>query len=354
MTLPMKTTHSNCLLATVVSLSLMTISTLSCQADSDQSEAFAAAAANVAEAADTFSVPGDAKGWYFLKSELRQAGLGKFWEQPWADVVANPGKESPLPYMVEFQKALAEKGVELMIVPIPMKASIYPEKFDEEFGPGAPYGLKPLYDQMREQGLDVFDVEPVFAALRATGKLYCEQDAHYSPGACEILAASLAKKIKAKDWAGELKPAKIERSAPTEIKITGDLVVGTDYASSTPAETLKVAFAGQDGQPADPDPGSPILLLGDSHTLVFQEGASSGMHCTRAGLLDQMQFELQSRIDLLGQKGSGSVQARKALYGKARSTPGFWENKKLVIWVFSSREFTQSSDKLMTIPIEPK
>jgi len=350
----MKKKHSYSTALVLASLLLIALSTFPCKADSDQSEAFAGAAAKVADAADTFSVPGDAKGWYFLKSELRQVGLGKFWEKPWADVVANPDKEDPVPYMLEFQNALAEKGVELMIVPIPMKASIYPEKFNENFGPGAPYGLKPLYDQMREQGLDVFDIEPVFAALRATGKLYCEQDAHYSPRACEILAASLAKKIKTRDWADQLKPAEIERSAATEIKITGDLVVGTDYASSTAPETLKVLFAGKGGEPAAPDPESPILLLGDSHTLVFQEGSSSGMHCTRAGLLDQMQFELQSRIDLLGQKGSGSVQARKALYGKARSNPGFWESKKLVIWVFSSREFTQSSDKLMTIPIEPK
>lgn len=349
----MKSNHSYSLLV-VASLSLLALSTLSCQADSDQSEAFAVAAAKAAEASDIFSIPGDAKGWYFLKSELRQVGLGKFWEQPWADVVVNPGKESPVPYMLEFKEALAEKGVELMIVPIPMKASIYPEKFDQNFDPGAAYGLKPLYDQMRDQGLDVFDVEPVFAALRATGKLYCEQDAHYSPRACEILAASLAKKIKAKPWVDELKAAKIERSEPTEIKIIGDLVVGTDYASTTPAETIKILFAGQEGESADPDPESPILLLGDSHTLVFQEGSSNGMHSTRAGLLDHIQYELQSRIDLLGQKGSGSVQARKALYGKARSIPDFWENKKLVIWVFSSREFTQSSDKLMTIPIEPK
>lgn len=339
--------------------SLTFLFALPCRADSDNSAAFSDAAAKSAEAADTFSVPGAAKGWFFLKSELRQAGLGKYWEQPWEAVVANPGKESPIPYMVEFQKALAEKGVELMVVPIPMKVSIYPEMFDAKFAPGDPYAPKPLYDQMRAEGLDVFDLEPVLAALRATGKLYCEQDAHYSPRACEILAASLAKKIKAQDWSGQLTPEAIVRGEPTEIRITGDLVVGTSYASSTPAETLKVLFAGHSGsggkiEPVAPDPTSPILLLGDSHTLVFQEGSSNGMHCSGAGLLDQMQYELQSRIDHLGQRGSGSVQARKALYGKARSTAGFWEDKKLVIWVFSSREFTQSADKLMTIPIEPK
>lgn len=339
--------------------SLTLLLALPCRADSDNSADFSEAAAKAAEAAKTFSVAGEAKGWFFLKSELRQAGLGKFWEQPWEQVVTNPGKESPIPYMVEFQKALAEKGVELMIVPIPMKASIYPEMFDAKFGPGDPYAPKPLYDQMRAEGLDVFDLEPVLAALRATGKLYCEQDAHYSPRACEILAASLAKKIKARDWSGELTPDTIVRGEATEIQITGDLVVGTDYASSTSSETLKVIFAGHQGsggkiEPVPADPASPVLLLGDSHTLVFQEGSSSGMHCTGAGLLDQMQYELQSRIDHLGQKGSGSVQARKALYGKARSTPGFWEGKKMVIWVFSSREFTQSADKLMTIPIEPK
>jgi hypothetical protein len=338
--------------------SLTFLFALPCRADSDNSAAFSEAAAKSAEAAETFSVSGAAKGWFFLKSELRQAGLGKYWEQPWEAVVANPGKESPIPYMVEFQKALAEKGVELMVVPIPMKASIYPDHFDANFGPGDPYALRPLYEKMRAEGLNVLDLEPILAALRATGKLYCEQDAHYSPRACEIIAASLAKKIKTKTWAAGLKPDTIVRSEATEIKITGDLVVGTAFANSTPAETLKVLFAGHGSttkpDAAAPDAESPILLFGDSHTLVFQEGASTGMHCQGAGLLDQLQFELQSRIDHYGQKGSGTVQARKALYGKVRATPGFWDTKKLVIWVFSSREFTQSSDKLLSIPIEPK
>lgn len=328
------------------------------RADSDNSEAFAQAAAAAADAAQAFSVPGAAKGWYFLKTELRQVGLGKFWDQPWENVVANPGKESPIPYMVEFQKALAEKDVELLVVPIPLKASIYPESFDDQFAPGDPYALRPLYEQMRAEGLDVLDLEPILGALRATGKLYCEQDAHYSPRACEIIAASLAKKIQTKAWAASLQPTTLVRSEPTEISITGDLVVGTGNASSTGSETLKVLFAGTGDsakpEPAAPDPQSPILLFGDSHTLVFQEGASTGMHCQGAGLLDQLQYELQSRIDHYGQKGSGTVQARKALYGKVRATPGFWETKKLVIWVFSCREFTQSADKLLSIPIGPK
>ena len=328
-------------------------------ADSDKSEAFASAAASTAESAQSFSVPGESKGWFFLKSELRQVGLGKFWEQPWADVVSNPGKEDPIPYMVEFKDALAEKNVELMVVPIPMKASIYPDHLNADFAAGDPYALRPLYEKMRAEGLDVLDLEPILAALRATGKLYCEQDAHYSPRACEIIAASLAKKIKARDWADQLEADTIVRSEPTEISITGDLVVGTDYARNTKEESLEVRFAGHAAggskpEPAEPDAASPILLFGDSHTLVFQEGASTGMHCQGAGLLDQLQFELQSRVDHYGQKGSGTVQARKALYGKVRSTPGFWESKKLVIWVFSSREFTQSTDKLLSIPIEPK
>ena len=344
--------------AALVALALCLAPTIGC-ADSDNSEDFAAAAAKAAAAAESFSVPGAGKGWFFLKSELRQSGLGKFWEQPWADVVSNPGKEDPIPYMVEFKDALAEKGVELMVVPIPMKASIYPDHFDASFGPGDPYALRPLYEKMRAEGLDVLDLEPILGALRATGKLYCEQDAHYSPRACEIIAASLAKKIKAKAWADSMTADAIVRSEPTEIRITGDLVVGTDFASKTSEEALKVLFAGHAGsgskpEPADPDPASPILLFGDSHTLVFQEGASTGMHCQGAGLLDQLQFELQSRVDHYGQKGSGTVQARKALYGKVRSAPGFWEGKKLVIWVFSCREFTQSTDKLLSIPIEPK
>jgi hypothetical protein len=70
-------------------------------------------------------------------------------------------------------------------------------------------------------------------------------------------------------------------------------------------------------------------------------------------LLDQLAFELQFAPDHVGVRGSGLVQARKQLFfQKGSAIPGYWDKKKVVVWVFSVREFTQSSDRIMTIPIE--
>ena len=142
-----------------------------------------------------------------------------------------------------------------------------------------------------------------------------------------------------------------------ELGIVGDLV--PEEQKSKLAETLEIQYCGVLNAEAKlevvkPDPASPILLLGDSHTLVFNEGATSGMHSVGAGLLDQLQAEAGFAIDLVGSRGSGSKTARMQLYRHAAAAPGYWDSKKLVVWCFSVREFTQSMDTLQEIPIERK
>ena len=101
-----------------------------------------------------------------------------------------------------------------------------------------------------------------------------------------------------------------------------------------------------------PDPESSVLILGDSHTLVFHAGKEAGMHCTGAGVADHLAARLGFVPDLVGVRGSGLVQARKQLFYKATANPGYWSKKKVVIWLFSVRELTQSSDRLISIPID--
>ena len=164
------------------------------------------------------------------------------------------------------------------------------------------------------------------------------------------------KEIAKGEWFAAHPREEFSRTESTPLEIVGDQVKGSEWEGQVPKETLSVRYAGRDKdgriEPVEPDPASPILLLGDSHTLVFQEGASGGMHCQGAGLLDQLAHETGIVPDLVGVRGSGLVQARKQLYRAAAPVDGYWENKKVVVWVFSVREFTQSFDKIMEIPIE--
>ena len=96
------------------------------------------------------------------------------------------------------------------------------------------------------------------------------------------------------------------------------------------------------------DPESPIVLLGDSHALVFHAGED--MHAVGAGLVDQIAFELGVPVELVAVRGSGATPARLNLMRRAQGTENYWERKRLVIWSFSAREFTES-DGWQNVPI---
>ena len=97
---------------------------------------------------------------------------------------------------------------------------------------------------------------------------------------------------------------------------------------------------------------SPLLLLGDSHVLVFSD--RKNFHCDGAGLFDHPSFEMGRALDLEGSAGGGLINSRVNLFRKAVADPGYWKKKKVVVWVFAAREFTQTSDKqgFISIPIE--
>jgi hypothetical protein len=82
--------------------------------------------------------------------------------------------------------------------------------------------------------------------------------------------------------------------------------------------------------------GSPILLLGDSHNLVFHAGGD--MHATGAGFADQLAFELGFPVDIVAVRGSGATPSRLNLMRRGDNLAG----KKLVIWCLSVREYVES------------
>jgi alginate O-acetyltransferase complex protein AlgJ len=122
-------------------------------------------------------------GWLFLASELRFLAKAEFWGD-----AARGGSRSkpadPLPAILDFHRQLKERGIELLLVPVPPKAAIYPEKFSAAAGvtiAAAPY-LRAFHEQLRAGGVDVLDLTPVFVANREheRGNVFCQTDSHWS------------------------------------------------------------------------------------------------------------------------------------------------------------------------------
>lgn len=296
------------------------------------------------------SVRGDDPEWFFPVKEVKHLATGRFWEKPWEEVAAN--QSDPLSGILEFHRLLEARGIRLLVVPVPAKASIYPETLASGFQSGEVAALAPFLQRLTEAGVESLDLEPLFLQIRAARPdqlLYCRQDAHFSPATAEIIAALVARQIPFTATPGSSPYALGE---PTMLTFTGDQITGSEWAGTVAPETQPLRQVSQGGVVGvTPDPASPVLLLGDSHTLVFHEGAEAGMHCSGAGMLDHLALQYGSAPDLVGVRGSGLVQARKQLFYKAAAVPAYWDSKKLVVWLFSAREFTQSTDKPVAIPL---
>jgi alginate O-acetyltransferase complex protein AlgJ len=300
------------------------------------------------------NVRGEDDAWFFLVQELRHLGAGDFWSKEWSEVAKNG--QDPIPFLAQFNDQLKAKGIRLILAPVPPKASVYPEKLFADTSIEDVPSLRGFYDELEGAGLEVLDLESALRQLKdETGeKVYCEQDTHWSPLACEKAAELIAGLVSDDEWLQGVEKQEFVRSEEETLEIRGDQVESGD---EVPMEKLTVRYAGIGGGGSGlaavaPSADSPVLLIGDSHTLVFWEGTSGGMHTDRAGLLDELQYQFGFPIDHVGVRGSGSVMARRNLFRHADGHPGYWDGKKLVIWCFSAREFTQSIDKLIEIPLE--
>ena len=346
-------------------------------APADPATAFrevAGALAARAEESGVTTVPGRGD-WLFFAPELRHVSLGAFWGERAAEVSRARRAEAadPLPGILDFAARLDAAGVDLLVVPVPPKSVVYADELSPSLAVASPPPrLDPdhqaFYARLREAGVDVLDLTPPLLAARdhPEGPVYCRHDTHWSGVGCVIAGREIAAAVRARPWYGDL-PRTGHEGEWRDATITGDLTPGLD--PPPPGERLRLrevrrAGAAPAGDPAPtapeapvppsppaaPDPASPIVLLGDSHNLVFHAGGD--MHATGAGLPDQLAFELGLAVDLVAVRGAASTAARVNLLRRAQRDPAYWDGKRMVVWCFAARELTEG-DGWPVVPIRP-
>ena len=297
--------------------------------------------------------------WLFFAPELHHASAGAFWGPRAAEIsrARRADVADPFPAVVDFQAQLQAVGVGLLVVPVPPKSMIYADRVSSELPvPSVDRRLDPhhqaFYSLLREAGVDVLDLTDRFLEERdhAEGPVYCRHDTHWSGVGCVLAAQEIAAAVRARSWFADL--ARGEYTARWRgAAIAGDLT--RDLEPEPPDERLRLRQVRRADAPPETshvNPDSPIVLLGDSHNLVFHAGGD--MHTVGAGLPDQLAFELNVPVDLIAVRGSASIAARASLLRRAQRDPDYWEDKRLVVWCFAAREFTEG-DGWPIIPIHP-
>lgn len=322
----------------------------------DPVESFLAAVrakASAAEAQKHDALLGQ-EGWMFFVPELRALSIGPFWG-PEAIKVSRSSKPEyadPLPAIVDFSDQLKKAGIELLVVPVPAKAAVVPERLDGAAAAPTKQRFDPyqrqFYDLLKESGVTVIDLLPRFVAQSESDRraMYCQTDSHWSGKAVALAAKAIAEHLEDRSWRGELAKHEYE-SEPRVVEIAGDLARMID--ESDPArERLPLEFVGvREGKsltPIGPDRESPVLLMGDSHTLVFHDPE---LFARGAGLPDHLALRLGVPVDLVGVRGSGATTTRIELLRRRDNLKG----KKLVIWCFSFREFSESFSGWRKVPV---
>jgi len=198
--------------------------------------------------------------------------------------------------------------------------------------------LRPFYAELRAQGIDVLDLSDAF--MKAGEKTYCRTDAHWSPLGIQIAAAELAKLIPLR---GNTEFA----LATPVLTVSGDLAKSLD---PNKPERETIPFTAVSGKTIDES--SPVLLIGDSHTLVFSTGGD--MLAEAGGLAEHLALNLKMPVDRIGVKGSAATAVRINLFRKGRKNPAWLKSKKVVVYCFSCREFTESTSGWVKVPVSKK
>lgn len=260
------------------------------------------------------------------------------------DLEKQKGDRNPVPVIVEFQKLLARRGVDFLFVPVPTKVEVFPDKVG---GPGDtglaafagkvanPFERKLLLD-LAKRGVETIDLLPPLLAARAHNAaepLYQVQDTHWTTRGLELAATIVAERVRRYPWYPAL--ARHRRGYTTRSETFarhGDLYARLPEAERgklEPESLVGHQVVNADGTLYEDDPDSPIVLLGDSFTGVYQL-----MDCEHAGISAHLAKELGYPIDLVMSYGGGP-NVREKLVRRGLDKLG---SKKLVIWMMTARD----------------
>lgn len=268
----------------------------------------------------------------------------------------------PRPAIRDLHRQLEARGIELVLLPVPTKPAIHPEALGAAFdGVAAEEGarnpsLDPFLREMEATGARVFDPAPILRDMARAGEAaYLRTDSHWSPAAMERVAAALADRLD--EWSlegwidlGETDSGEAVAWSRTPLERTGrgDLWRLLDLPADRPLypeETVTIhEVTSWDGLLFEPDPRAPVLLLGDSFSLVYSD---SNLHWGRAaGFAEQLAYSLGRGIDRLARPDGSSDQVRRDL---ARQ-PDRLDAKAVVIYQFAARELSVGDWPLVEIP----
>jgi len=264
----------------------------------------------------------------------------------------------PRPAIIAFNTELAARGIRLILMPTPVKPVIHPEKFAAGFenakSPVQNSSYRNFIKGLESAGVLVFDPAQMLVGdkLENKGDQFLAGDTHWRPEAMELCARLLSGFIKQNVHLAT-EPMVGYTSAGTNIVQRGDIVAmlrlperGEKYGAENVC--IRQIFE-PDGRPWQSSKEADILVLGDSFANVYSLTAMGWG--ANAGLVEQLSYEMDRKIDRITVNDNGAWAAREQLMRELAGGKDRLVGKRAVIWQFAVRELTEGDWKIL--PLRP-
>jgi hypothetical protein len=299
--------------------------------------------ATVGQGGFLFYVPGieHVAGRSFLDSER----IGQ--REQIAKDAGSPIHADPRPAILGLQRALAQRGIPLVLFPVPDKAMLQPLELHGRGDPSRRLGVArnagwPLFvAELQARGITLFDPAPR-ALVQGEPARFLTQDTHWNPRWMRAVAQDLAALIRTKVALPPAEPKPHYSVTRESVERVGDvtdmLKLPEEQKLFLPERVSIDVVKDANGVAWEPDPKADVLLLGDSFTNVFSmdfmgwgAGAGFGAHLAVA---------LGRPVDVIAQNDSGAFATRQALALELAGGNDRLAGKRVVVWEFAVRELS--------------
>jgi len=285
--------------------------------------------------------------------------------------------------ILRFRDQLKERGIALVVMPVPGKPSVYPDYVTvREVGKEQQFRSPTveLLEGLQRQGVVTVNLFAAFQGAREragrglnAASLYLAHDTHWTPLGAQIAAQAVASKL------GEMRltPATRKEFRTQAVAVTrwGDILDMMQIPG------LRSAFAGEAAecvQVRDPALGllvpgasdrpgtycypgqqASVLVLGDSFCRIYQypepqslgsmpatavaghpeESGTKRLLPGSAGFISHLALALKSPVDAIVSDGGAATEVRRRL----STNPEILEGKQVVVWEFVERDIALGS-----------
>jgi alginate O-acetyltransferase complex protein AlgJ len=261
----------------------------------------------------------------------------------------------PVKAIVDFRNQLAARGIDLIVMPVPMKPGVDANRFSDRAAENAPLQNASFLEfkvRLESAGVRIFDPGPSLIQRKAAlsgAPLYLENDTHWRPETMEFVAEKLAPLVPPPNSTPRATLEVKEREISSLGDIARMLMLPPSQNIYRPEKvTIHEILAGN--VMWRPSKDADILLLGDSFSNIFSLDALGWGES--AGFAEHLSRALGSRpLDCILRNSDAAFATREMLGRELARGRDRLGGKKLVVWEFAARELAFGDWKMIEMKL---